>query len=297
MEPSPFLPGGTLKLRDKDGCDRTFTIVKGFETFTRGQAIAVRSGTHPQHSLLVKIFDPRYFHERFDRRYSNYVERHWTLEAEASAVVDPEPLPHGTGYLVPQELEKDEPPADEPEAVAHRAARWEKHLQARIRSVFDNELAAYERLQALWGTAVPNLIIYGKYLPSEPRHIQPPALVLEYIDGITLSRVAAARITPPLVAQLAHIVRQLHAYGVLHNDLHLDNAMVDLSVSPPRPVVIDFGQAILRAADETAETWNSRMQRIREWPDGVTALLAQKHIPWQAEFDVPFYTLYHQPPA
>lgn len=72
-----------------------------------------------------------------------------------------------------------------------------------------------------------------------------PALVLEYIDGVSLARLAAAcalgaEDVHEIAAQLEHGLRDLHGHGVFHGDLSPQNILIDLDGGIH---LLDFGLA------------------------------------------------------
>eukprot|EP00750_Incisomonas_marina_P017681 INCI234.1.p1 GENE.INCI234.1~~INCI234.1.p1 ORF type:complete len:764 (+),score=124.81 INCI234.1:145-2292(+) len=77
-------------------------------------------------------------------------------------------------------------------------------------------------------------------------------LVLEHLplslqDHVTaLGAALTAAQVVSLGAQLAGAVAHLHAHGVVHGDLKLNNAMVDPAIRPPRVALVEFGCAAIK---------------------------------------------------
>lgn len=74
-----------------------------------------------------------------------------------------------------------------------------------------------------------------------------PAIVMEWIDGPSLGRIAktqafSLREAVALVRTLAEAVAALHASGIVHRDITPANVLMAAG-APPRPVLIDFGIA------------------------------------------------------
>jgi serine/threonine protein kinase len=72
-----------------------------------------------------------------------------------------------------------------------------------------------------------------------------PALVLEYIDGISLARLGSscaldARDAHEIAAQLEYALKDLHSFGVFHGDLSPQNILIDLDGGVR---LLDFGLA------------------------------------------------------
>jgi serine/threonine protein kinase len=81
----------------------------------------------------------------------------------------------------------------------------------------------------------------------------PPYLVMEYIDGPTLTaRIAEGpvdpRATAEIAADLAEALRVIHARGIVHRDIKPSNVLLRpglLATDPPRATLADFGIAYL----------------------------------------------------
>ncbi len=72
-----------------------------------------------------------------------------------------------------------------------------------------------------------------------------PALVLEYIDGISLAQLSLScvldiRDSNEIAAQLEYALKDLHSYGVFHGDLSPQNILIDLDGGIR---LLDFGLA------------------------------------------------------
>ncbi|KZV66265.1 hypothetical protein PENSPDRAFT_655057 [Peniophora sp. CONT] len=293
---SPFPPGSAVSLKLDDHRQLTFTVIKPFEPFTQSVVLLARCDSFSQTpSVVIKLFDPRHHHERFRKIKCCGRERTWTLEAELAALEDPEPIRWGDAELkfIPEELyesSSDSEPEDEDEqAVAHRAARWEKHFQEIVQDSFETEFKAYTRLQDLQGTAIPRLLAVGRYITADERRIEPRAIVLEYIDGVQAQEAPAEALTPLIIAQLYRDLGRINEYGVVHNDLNWGNFII----TPSRGVVIDFGLAVLKETAEDEEEWKE-VVRFNCEPYAIRALVIGKRIEWKEEFGMPSYTL---PPA
>jgi len=87
-------------------------------------------------------------------------------------------------------------------------------------------------------------------------HGEWPYLVMEYIDGPTLSRLVAhagalsAAITIGVMTDVSGAVGRLHEHGIVHRDLKLGNVLLDRT---GRAVVSDFGLAISSVKEAPAE--------------------------------------------
>jgi hypothetical protein len=129
------------------------------------------------------------------------------------------------------------------------------------------ERGAYERLQVLQGSAIPRCYASGTVHPTStnantPRPVKPSFLLLEYIEGSSLSAVDAELVPRTLTRRHLHTVHALPRHGVLQADLHTTDIIVmhdstKHGCSPGEPFsrifLLDFGLAILRDADDSDE--------------------------------------------
>lgn len=82
-----------------------------------------------------------------------------------------------------------------------------------------------------------------RYSPKVHASKNPLILVQEYIEGRTINK-AQQGVTATLT-QLERALKQLHGYGIAHNDIHANNIIVR---SDGQPVLIDFTSASLLSA-------------------------------------------------
>ena len=80
---------------------------------------------------------------------------------------------------------------------------------------------------------------------SFERFARRPALVLEYVDGVSLAQLGQTCWLAPedvqeIVAQLEHALKDLHRHEIFHGDLSPQNIMIDVN---GRVRVLDFGLA------------------------------------------------------
>ncbi|RPD62706.1 hypothetical protein L226DRAFT_558715 [Lentinus tigrinus ALCF2SS1-7] len=177
----------------------TFTIDRPFMPFTKSVVLLVRSQELGPDLVVLKIYDPRFLDERIPPAPS-IPARPWTLAAERAAVAFP-PGTYNDECQLYAEL------ADDPKAIAERAALWEAHFISLSTECFEAEKMAYEHLCVLQGTVIPRLLLTGAILPQDERAIQPPAIVLEYIpDAISLRDVPVEAVEADLWTTLARIV-------------------------------------------------------------------------------------------
>lgn len=82
-------------------------------------------------------------------------------------------------------------------------------------------------------------------------------------DGPPLDRWIAQRPSPSfaekmhVLARVSEAVAYLHANGVLHRDLKPSNILIERHQDTPRPIIVDFGTAVLLDADSLTKTADS----------------------------------------
>lgn len=92
-----------------------------------------------------------------------------------------------------------------------------------------------------------------------------PALVLEFVDGVSLAQLGQTcwltdSDIDELVAQLEHALKDLHANGIFHGDLSPQNILLDRS---GRVRVLDFGLANCNADRSRATPRFASPERLR----------------------------------
>ena len=111
----------------------------------------------------------------------------------------------------------------------------------------------------------------AEVIDADPDH-EPPYLVVEYVDGPSLTRIVNERgpLSPSnlqaLAIGVATALTAIHRAGVIHRDLKPSNVLL----APGSPKVIDFG--IARAAD--AVTGNTRTDQLM----GTVAYMAPERL-------------------
>ena len=82
-----------------------------------------------------------------------------------------------------------------------------------------------------------------------------PCLAMPFLDGQTLRAALQQAPFPParaarIVEHLAEALQQVHGHGIVHRDLKPENViLLDPETERERPVILDFGTAGLRTAD------------------------------------------------
>ena len=253
------MPGTQLSLIFDEKPVR-YHIEKSFLPFTKSAVVLARPITaggmaeDGASSVIVKIFDPRILNDRTATK-----EKHpWSLAAEQKAAQDRTREDFEWDDIV---LYEDEPDPSDAEGLALRAAQWEQKFYALTMECFDVERAAYEHLKELQGISIPRLLGVGRWdVPSSERAIQPPALVFEYIQGITLRDVDIKLLDPTICASLVAAIDSFAALGVCHTDLNEGNILFSPPERPQRAVVIDFGCATVRDEDFSEEEWRQTVE-------------------------------------
>ena len=129
-----------------------------------------------------------------------------------------------------------------------------------------NEVDVYTQLLSFQGTVIPKFYGSGKLLfPPNTRSIEPPAVLIEYIHGTTLSAYLAAKrslanIPPAIFHSLFDSMSKFKALGVYHGDPQTTNILLSPPETPTRAILIDFGEAGVREYDESEEEWTACYQ-------------------------------------
>jgi RIO-like serine/threonine protein kinase len=110
-------------------------------------------------------------------------------------------------------------------------------------------------------------------IPGIPRAyavLEKRALVLEYIEGLTINKFKAGELPDRVYERLVDLVRAMHARGVVHLDLRQRK---NILIAGEQPWLIDFANAMkgklttkLRAIDESALL----KFKQRNWPHLMT---------------------------
>jgi hypothetical protein len=99
------------------------------------------------------------------------------------------------------------------------------------RFLLRRELRALRRLDGIDG------------VPAAAFRVDAHAIAARFVEGLTLGKVEAERLTTPFFEQLEQLLQTIHARGIVHLDLRGSGNM--LMQPDGRPAVIDF-QAALR---------------------------------------------------
>ncbi|KAL1730901.1 hypothetical protein EV714DRAFT_283809 [Schizophyllum commune] len=248
-----FAPGRALALDINDGRRLDFTVDRLFTPITKSVVVVARCDEFSPSPMVLKIYDPRFNNERngYESRFGWRKPSHpWSLAAERAA----------PATFDSKAIHRPEPAADDPAGQFERAAIWEAHLRQLMEESFWYERAAYDNLRDLQGGAIAE----GRLIPPDERAYVPRALVLEYIDGVTLRQAPLELLTPAVGVALVRAVESFAAHGVFHHDLNPGNVLV---TADGRGVIVDFGCAGVRNAKNIAwtdEDWAQHMDAVDE---------------------------------
>jgi len=116
----------------------------------------------------------------------------------------------------------------------------------------DQEAAVYVHLKSLWGKYIPSLRVST---PLEFFH----ALIIEYVDGVPLSR---ANINAKVEAAVLEAFNAIHSLGVIHGDVRNENILVAEGGS--RVWIIDFERSsILDDSFDKATSIQSEVDAVK----------------------------------
>jgi len=117
---------------------------------------------------------------------------------------------------------------------------------------FENEMAVYEELRPLMGIHIPFYLFGG-------RHMFNDLLIAVSYEGDALSQLPKASITSEIKHKARAALSAVHEYGVAHNDIRLNNFVVD-HIGAVR--VIDFGMATVGASDKLIAGDNAAFDKL-----------------------------------
>jgi serine/threonine protein kinase len=274
-EAESYRVGQTLPLTLADGSTCTATVLRAFLPVTQSLVllVSVEGCAALEHPVILKIYDPRYMK---NRKAPPPHDRPWSLELEIAAAERRDTVARGErvdGHETDADDDKEDEEDDESdsnESVGYDTrVLFEEELYDLAHRSFETEREVYERLHVLQGDGIPRCYASGTVcLPSpdksRARPIQPPFLLIEYVDGPALHSVDAKLVPRGLARRLLHTIRHIESQGVVHSDLHKSNIIFAHNVTQPsrppsapfsRAVVIDFGQAGIRDATMDDEQW------------------------------------------
>ncbi|KAL0958899.1 hypothetical protein HGRIS_014217 [Hohenbuehelia grisea] len=255
--PSMFRPGQHVRL-DADGRRFSFTISKCFTPITKSVVVLAHCDELPpsQSPAIIKIFDPRFLDDRFKMKTT----RPWSLEVEAEAarVRESRGAPLRSGWFNHSDIWRPEPETSQGRFA--RAALWEEYFYVLMMECYNAEVACYERLRALQGSTLPRLFLSGSTNPPDSRAILPPAVVLEYIPGVTLRDIEPNLLSLDLCTPLVRSIDSFAALDLFHADINHNNILFHPPDSPVRAVVIDFGCGSIKIEGENEEDWQFTLQ-------------------------------------
>ena len=249
-EDGSFPTGSSLSLSlDGKNTSTTFYVIRSFTPFTQGQVYFVKSDPDSgfPRELILKVYDPKFLD---DRRLEPYEP--WTLAAESLVVQKWEQGQISSDFNI-FDLDDD---------VEMESWHWEAQLFCSSERSFRTEVAAYKRLLKMQGQFIPEFYGCGRLLPTPPesRAIQPRAILIEYIPGVTLRDVDHMLVHPELYRPLMGAVACFDSLGVNHYDINANNIMLAPPKAPKRMVIIDFGFAGVRQEGMTEEEWGNGLK-------------------------------------
>ncbi|KAI5999058.1 hypothetical protein EDD15DRAFT_2543569, partial [Pisolithus albus] len=176
----------------------TFHVIRSFLPFTKAQVYLVRPepNTVLPSQVILKVYDPRFLDDRYPAT-DRVPNRPWTLHAESVAAEKRAQVASGKvddDFHI--DLLYDEEEAD--------PSLWEEHFFRLMMECFESELEAYKRLKDMQGLTIPKLYGAGKLIPKplDSRAIEPPAVLIEYIPGVSLSDIDPTLVLPELYKPL-----------------------------------------------------------------------------------------------
>ena len=123
--------------------------------------------------VMTKIYDPRYL-EKSMAKIASCSSYPWNFaNGQAAAMAWPQNSELSDEELV-DKIYFDLPGDLNGEDLTTRHLFWEERFYCLSKNSYNSELSAYERLKHLQGSAIPRLIMAGRFLPPDERVIQLP---------------------------------------------------------------------------------------------------------------------------
>ncbi|KDQ62941.1 hypothetical protein JAAARDRAFT_693902, partial [Jaapia argillacea MUCL 33604] len=228
------------------------TVIHPITPFTTSQVVVCRFDaehnptTSPSSLAVLKVYDPRFFIDRYPTRLS--LQHPWSYEAEAAAASTRQ-----SQYLTVTSGECPECPSynDSP-------AAWEEFYFRHAEYAFQAEVKAYDMLSNWQGRTILYYLSSGALsvaTPSSPRTIIPRILFLKYLpDVVTLNDIDPQRITRPLLRSLFETAEAFASLGLIHTDLHGGNILLMPGEHLVHACIIDFGCSFV-CQEESDEEW------------------------------------------
>lgn len=257
----------------------TFHVIRSFTPFTKAQVYLVRPepNTDLPPQVILKVYDPRFLDDRYPKS-SRLPSRPWTLQAESVAAMKRKRIESGE---IDDDFHVDLLYGDE-EADP---SLWEEHFFRLMKECFESELEAYKRLDDIQGRSIPKFFGAGRLIPNplDSRAIEPSAVLTEYIPGVSLCDIDPVLVCPDLYEPLIAAVATFSKHGVFHDDINQNNILFSPAEAPNRAVLIDFGCAALRDAEQPDEEWDEAVRFANDV--GMLRLLLEKKLGIKLDVD------------
>jgi serine/threonine protein kinase len=268
-----YYPSREIRFRSQDGTISSFVIEQAFTPFTQSAVVVVKPSAPPFYRAILKIYDPRVLKDRvpspgvislgiLTAEDLAHDTRPWSLKIEKDALIAREQRrrshqPELTMKACRSIMYPDEGDPTDPVGRAKQAIAFEESFYLKSMDYFECESTLYSLLKDLQGTAIPKIFSVGSIcFPKHERAIQPPALLMEYVHGITLRDADLSCVRDPkaLFTPLVHAIDSLAPRGLAHLDLNPGNIILSPPHAPQRVVLIDFGESLHEPEPEMFQT-------------------------------------------
>lgn len=276
--PSPYIQGDTLEVT-VDSVPHGHPIARGrlrlhilsvFQPITMSPVMVVRFQSEAGHDTdaILKIYDRRLGTDfrRWRHEWSQEAEVSWQCYVGAGKAtslfhrLDEKERKESEGIFGDSSSDSDDSSREAcathpPVATPERLALTEGSLQRLALQQFASETTAYQKMTALQGHCIPDLLarVSMSLAPPDLDHdhdgyFRIPGIILQYIEGYNLSTELALEVPGEAwegtVQRAVDAAKMVNSCGVINRDCQPRNVVVQRSNL--QPFLIDFGHCSFR---------------------------------------------------
>ena len=253
-----YFKGDILHLTCKDGSDIRAIVDHVIQPFTYSSVMTVTLEGGSETRAILKLFDRRSVIPM--RKEFGYPEWDLSCEEKYWEYVQSGGASEFTSWLYDGDNE-------EYDSDKWNTAQRETYLNDECHELFENEVAAYDAMKNIQGRYIPQLLAkatmnsHSVSASDSQYFFEVPGILLEYIDGFTLSDIeenVSRELWQQICDEAVQVVNIVCDHNVLNKDVRPDNMIVradEGSNHDYEVFMIDFAFSRLRQSDETDDEW------------------------------------------